>query len=105
MGTLSFSTQPVQPINTMIGLGNTEEAKTLWKKLVGYHRRSLVEAAFSRFKGIFGDRFPGIKSYDTNRNAKKSNGLRKSLFSKISHPFFFSGLSCKAKKIIKKLNK
>jgi len=40
----------------MIGLGNTEEAKTLWKKLVGYHRRSLVETAFSRFKGIFGDR-------------------------------------------------
>ena len=40
----------------MIGLGNTEEAKTLWKKLTGYHRRSLVETAFSRFKGIFGDR-------------------------------------------------
>jgi len=40
----------------MIGLGNTEEAKTLWKKLAGYHRRSLVETAFSRFKGIFGDR-------------------------------------------------
>ena len=40
----------------MIGLGNTEEAKTLWKKLVGYHLRSLVETAFSRFKGIFGDR-------------------------------------------------
>ena len=40
----------------MIGLGNTEEAKTLWKKLVGYHRRSLLETAFSHFKGIFGDR-------------------------------------------------
>ena len=40
----------------MIGLGNTEEEKTFWKKLVEYHRRSLVETAFSRFKGIFGDR-------------------------------------------------
>jgi hypothetical protein len=28
----------------------------LWKKLVGYHVRSLVETAFSRFKGIFGSR-------------------------------------------------
>jgi len=34
----------------MIGLGNTEEAKTLWKKLAGYHRRSLVETAFDAFK-------------------------------------------------------
>jgi len=101
MGTLSFSTQPVQPINTMIGLGNTEEAKTLWKKLVGYHRRSLVEAAFSRFKGIFGGRFPGIKSNDTNRNAKKSNGLRKSLFSKISHPFFLAAYPTRPKKSLK----
>ena len=40
----------------MIGLGNDEEAIKLWKKLVGYHERSLVETAFSRFKGIFGPR-------------------------------------------------
>lgn len=38
----------------IIGLGNNEEAMSLWKKLVGYHMRSLVETAFSRFKGIFG---------------------------------------------------
>jgi Transposase DDE domain len=38
----------------IIGLGNDEEAIKLWKKLVGYHDRSLVETAFSRFKGIFG---------------------------------------------------
>lgn len=38
----------------IIGLGNDEEAIKLWKKLVGYHERSLVETSFSRFKGIFG---------------------------------------------------
>ena len=41
-------------ISEIIGLGNSEEAMRLWKKLVGYHERSLVETAFSRFKGIFG---------------------------------------------------
>jgi len=38
----------------IIGLGNNEGAIKLWKKLVDYHRRSLVETSFSRFKGIFG---------------------------------------------------
>ena len=37
----------------IIGLGNDAEAIQLWKKLVGYHDRSLVETAFSRLKGIF----------------------------------------------------
>jgi hypothetical protein len=40
----------------MIGLGSDEEAIKLWKKLVGYHERSLVETAFSRFKGTFGSK-------------------------------------------------
>ena len=38
----------------MIGLGNDELAIALWKKLIGYHERSLVKTSFSRFKGIFG---------------------------------------------------
>jgi Transposase DDE domain len=41
-------------IRQIIGLGDGEEAMALWKKLVGYHDRSLVETAFSRLKGIFG---------------------------------------------------
>lgn len=45
-----------QAIAAIIGLGNSEEAKRLWKKMTGYHRRSLVETAFSRFKGIFGSK-------------------------------------------------
>ncbi len=38
----------------IIGLGNDEEAMKIWKKLIGYHKRSLAETAFSRFKGVFG---------------------------------------------------
>lgn len=37
-------------------LGGDEEAFKLWKMLVGYHKRSLVETAFSRLKRLFGDR-------------------------------------------------
>lgn len=37
-------------------LGGDEEAFRLWKKYVGYHKRSLVETAFSRLKRLFGER-------------------------------------------------
>ena len=37
-------------------LGNDQDAFSLWKKLVGYHKRSLVETAFSRLKRHFGER-------------------------------------------------
>lgn len=40
----------------IMGLGNDGGAIALWKKLIGYHERSLVETSFSRFKGIFGPR-------------------------------------------------
>tara|TARA_B100000745_G_scaffold125997_1_gene82083 strand:+ start:72 stop:965 length:894 start_codon:yes stop_codon:yes gene_type:complete len=43
------------------GLGNNEEAFKLWKKLAGYHQRSLVETAFSRLKGLFGNRLNSSK--------------------------------------------
>ena len=36
------------------GLGNDEEGRGLWKKLIGYHRRSLAETAMYRFKTLFG---------------------------------------------------
>jgi hypothetical protein len=41
------------------GLGGDEEARKLWKKLKGYHRRSLVETGMYRFKTLFGS---GLKS-------------------------------------------
>jgi hypothetical protein len=38
----------------IIGLGGNDAARKLWKKLKGYHRRSLVETAMFRFKRLFG---------------------------------------------------
>ena len=34
-------------------LGNDQEAFSLWKKLVGNHKKNLVETAFSRLKKTF----------------------------------------------------
>lgn len=41
-------------IRTIAGLGNDEEARKIWKKLAGYHQRSLAETAIYRFKTMFG---------------------------------------------------
>jgi len=59
-------------ISTIIGLGNNKEAVRLWKKLTGYHERSLVETAFSRFKGIFGEKLfsKSIKGQEVELLAK-----------------------------------
>ena len=38
----------------ILGLGGDDLARSLWKKLKGYHKRSLVETWFSRFKRILG---------------------------------------------------
>jgi len=43
-----------EAIRTVTGLGNDEEARAIWKKLIGYHQRSLVETAMHRFKTLFG---------------------------------------------------
>ena len=36
------------------GLGGNDAARSLWKKLKGYHIRSLAETAMFRFKTLFG---------------------------------------------------
>lgn len=36
------------------GLGDDEDARKLWKKLKGYHRRSLAETGMYRFKTLYG---------------------------------------------------
>jgi hypothetical protein len=36
------------------GLGGDNDATKLWKKLKGYHRRSLAETGMYRFKTLFG---------------------------------------------------
>lgn len=43
-------------IATIQGFGGDLKARSIWGKLSGYSRRSLVETAFSRLKRLFGDR-------------------------------------------------
>jgi len=38
----------------ILGLGGDDKARSIWKKLKGYHIRSLVETWFSRFKRMLG---------------------------------------------------
>jgi IS5 family transposase len=51
-------------VRAIENLGGDDEARKLWKVLIGYHKRSLVETAMSRFKGIFG---PGLRSREWSR--------------------------------------
>jgi len=46
------------------GLGGDDEARRLWKKLKGYHRRSLAETAMYRIKQLTGSK---LKSREWNR--------------------------------------
>ena len=41
-------------LKEIMGLGGDDEARSVWKKLKGYHKRSLAETAMFRFKQIFG---------------------------------------------------
>lgn len=41
-------------IRAIEGLGKDDEARKIWKKLMGYHRRSLGETGFYRWKTVFG---------------------------------------------------
>jgi len=51
-------------IKEIVGLGGDAEAKTLWKKLKGYHKRSLVETTMYRLKCLTGSR---LRSREPNR--------------------------------------
>lgn len=54
----------------ILGLGGDKEARKIWKKLKGYHIRSLVEAWFSRFKRMLGG---ALRSHAlSNQNAELS---------------------------------
>jgi len=50
-----------QDLAVIKGLGGDKRAKSLWKKLTGYYRRSLAETAFSRLKRMFGDKLKSRK--------------------------------------------
>jgi len=45
-----------ETIAEITGLGSGEDARRLWKILVGYHKRSLAETAMFRIKRMLGDR-------------------------------------------------
>lgn len=48
-------------IRAILGLGNDDEARKIWKILAGYHRRSLGETAFYRWKTLLGDKLQARK--------------------------------------------
>jgi hypothetical protein len=48
-------------IQEITGLGGDDEGRSLWKKLKGYHRRSLAETGMYRFKTIFGGKLRARK--------------------------------------------
>jgi len=56
----------------ILGLGADEAARALWKKLKGYHRRSLAETAMFRLKQLFGNnlRSRNIKNQNAEVRAK-----------------------------------
>jgi len=43
----------------ILGFGGDDLARKLWKKLKGYHRRSLAETSIFRFKQLFGNNIRG----------------------------------------------
>lgn len=49
-------------IKEIQGLGGDEEARKLWKRLKGYHKRSLVETAMFRIKQLTGEKLRSRKT-------------------------------------------
>jgi Transposase DDE domain len=48
-------------IQEILGLGGDDSGRKLWKKLKGYHRRSLAETGMYRFKTFFGGKLRARK--------------------------------------------
>ncbi len=48
-------------IRAIAGMGNDDEARKIWKILAGYHRRSLGETAFYRWKILLGEKLQARK--------------------------------------------
>lgn len=43
-------------IKQIADLGGDDSARKLWKKHIGYHRRSIAETAMYRFKALLGEK-------------------------------------------------
>lgn len=74
------SQQRNQQILDVLALGNDDVARSLWKKLKGYHRRSLVETAFFRFKTILGSSLKSRKLI----NQKVENTIKCMILNKMT---------------------
>lgn len=73
-------------IRAIHGLGGDSLARRIWKKLVGYHIRSIAETAMSRLKRIFGDMlFSRISEVQDVELQLK--GLILNMMTKIGMPF------------------
>jgi len=65
-------------IRAIVGLGDDDEAKKIWKILTGYHRRYLGETAFYRWKTLYGDKLQSRKLKNQRGEAySKSMALNK----------------------------
>lgn len=53
-GTESWEKERDDAVLIIKGLGGGEDGRDLWKKLSGYHKRSLVETSMFRIKTLFG---------------------------------------------------
>jgi hypothetical protein len=70
--------QPAKPwmkprndqLSIIHGLGGDNVARSIWKKLIGYHQRSLVETAFSRWKRLLSS---SLKSRTMDNQIVESN--------------------------------
>jgi hypothetical protein len=69
----------------ILGLGGDEEARKLWKKLKGYHRRSLGETAMFRFKQLFGNNLRS-RSIETQRAETKAKCEALNIMTKLGMP-------------------
>lgn len=50
-------------------------ARTLWKKLTGYHKRFLVKTAMYRIKQLFGGRLREVNVWNVNTESRMLNVL------------------------------
>ncbi len=69
----------------ILGLGGDEEARKLWKKLKGYHRRSLGETAMFRFKQLFGNNLRS-RNIETQRAETRAKCEALNIMTKLGMP-------------------
>jgi len=69
----------------IVGLGGDDQARKLWKKLKGYHRRSLAETAMFRFKRVFGSDLKS-RSFETQKAELYAKCLALNIMTRLGMP-------------------